>query len=591
MACRTGALVTVSDMADETSLANSLRLLADVPIAAMRLGGHREEDFRRADLVVVNPAVRPNSPWLQFARDRGARLCTELELLIENCPARLIGVTGSNGKSTTAAMIASILSCDSPAHIGSGTGGESVASIWTMQNKKCKLQNASCRSLIPNPQSPIPLPTALSQKEKGRDTAQRRAFLGGNIGGSLLSNLPQMTPDDWVVLEISSFQLWHFSPAVRMPHVAVVTGCSPNHLDWHATFADYAAAKRRILTGQTPDDVAVLNTLDAEVASWLPAVRGRQIPISLDDLPSLSAPGEHNRINAACAAAAAKAAGCGDDEIRRGLAAFPGLPQRLEQIAVVAGRRFYNDSSATTPEFNPRRAAIARWADLALGGRKEQGVRSGAACGGNRPPCARRRPSSDRSGGNCSKALPRRMPTFLARPSKPCGRRSTGVGSDRGRAKRSCCRRPAQHRPVPELPPARRTICGIGPPNGHVTVFAGSSRHRPLRPAPRPARRRCKKGQQHRQAKNRVANRQHAGRRIDEQQVVCPSPNKRARFVRRSARFAQAVFPIGQWAENAEERLDNHNGDHYQMDGTEPEVAHARPPPRCRRESPPSLPR
>ena len=112
------------------------------------------------------------------------------------------------------------------------------------------------------------LTLALSQRERGQSA--RREFLGGNIGGSLLDDLPRMTPDDWVVLEISSFQLWHFgvlySSRPRTPHapreasahgvcrvhVAVVTGCSPNHLDWHGSFADYVAAKQRILTGQTP---------------------------------------------------------------------------------------------------------------------------------------------------------------------------------------------------------------------------------------------------------------------------------------------------------------------------------------------------
>ena len=365
---RQGALVTVSDAADEHALADSLPLLADVPIATIHLGGHRAEDFRQADLVVVNPAVRPDIPWLHAARQSGAHLCTELELFIENCPAKIIAVTGSNGKSTTAAMIASIL-----------------------------------------------------------NAAGRRAFLGGNIGGSLLDDLPRMTADDWVVLEISSFQLWHFASCTphspreessgRTPyapreetegcapcippkeaahgvcrmHVAVVTGCSPNHLDWHRNFADYVAAKQRILMGQTGDDFAVLNTLDAEAASWLPLVRGRAIlvggadipvggadipvcragadddaradrnvcptvslnvcpPVSLNDLPPLQAPGEHNRINAACAAAAAGATGCTADDIRRGLSTFRGLPQRLEQIAVIDGRRFYNDSAATTPE-------------------------------------------------------------------------------------------------------------------------------------------------------------------------------------------------------------------------------------------------
>jgi UDP-N-acetylmuramoylalanine--D-glutamate ligase len=319
-----GATVTVSDAADEIALADSLPLLTGVPIAALHLGGHRDEDFQQAALIVVNPAVRPDSPWLRMARQSAARLTTELELFIENCPARIIGVTGSNGKSTTAAMIATIL-----------------------------------------------------------NAAGQRAFLGGNIGGSLLDDLPQMTADDWVVLEISSFQLWHFAfctphapreypaHAVCRIHVAVVTGCTPNHLDWHADFSDYVAAKQRILSGQTPDDCAVLNTFDAEVASWRPLVRGRLVPIggadnlvcpgttadknvcptaSLEDLPLLLVPGEHNRANAACAAAAAMAAGCTFGEVQRGLETFRGLPQRLELIATIDGRQFYNDSTATTPE-------------------------------------------------------------------------------------------------------------------------------------------------------------------------------------------------------------------------------------------------
>jgi len=290
---RQGARVTISDKADESTLAESLRQLADAPIDAVRLGGHREEDFRGADLVVVNPAVKPNSPWLEVARRSRARLIGEIELLMENCPARIIGVTGSNGKSTTAAMIAEILAASG-----------------------------------------------------------RRTFLGGNIGGSLLERLSEIGRDDWVVLELSSFQLWHLSPAARMPHVAVITGCTPNHLDWHGNFAEYAAAKQRILSGQTTDDLAVLNVADAEVAAWRRLVRGRLIEVSspLSSLPPLPVPGEHNRINAALAAAAAGAIGCSSEDIRRGLSQFRGLPQRLELVAEIDGRRFYNDSSATTPE-------------------------------------------------------------------------------------------------------------------------------------------------------------------------------------------------------------------------------------------------
>ena len=285
-----GAVVTVTDLADEKTLAESLARLEGFPIAEFHLAGHREEDFRKADLVVVNPAVRPGNPFLKVARDAGVPVRCELDLFMNACPAKFFGVTGSNGKSTTAAMIAAIL---------------------------------------------------------------RRAWLGGNLGGSLLEKLDEMRPDDWVVLEISSFQLWHFSPEVKMPHIAVVTGCTPNHLDWHGTFAEYVAAKQKMLLGQSPDDAVVLNTFDSETAGWNQFLRGRLLPPYPPEKLSevtLTIPGEHNRLNASLAAAAALGAGCSDTEIEARLARFCGLPQRLQLIGTINGRRCYNDSAATTPE-------------------------------------------------------------------------------------------------------------------------------------------------------------------------------------------------------------------------------------------------
>lgn len=289
---RRGAVVTVTDLADEIALADSLRVLKDVPIAACHLGGHREVDFRDADLVVVNPAVRPGNPMLQIAHQAGVRRTSEIELFMEACPARCVGVTGSNGKSTTAAMTAAILRA-----------------------------------------------------------AGDKVYLGGNIGNSLLSDLDRIGPDDRVVLELSSFQLWHLGPDARMPQVAVVTGCSPNHLDWHGTFEHYAAAKQRILLGQTADDLAVLSDFDPEVSTWTACLRGRQIALErVERIPPLRVPGRHNLINAACATAAAHAAGCDSEAIRQGLESFQGLPQRLEWCAEIDGRRFCNDTTATTPE-------------------------------------------------------------------------------------------------------------------------------------------------------------------------------------------------------------------------------------------------
>ncbi|NUQ64686.1 MAG: UDP-N-acetylmuramoyl-L-alanine--D-glutamate ligase [Pirellulales bacterium] len=289
---RSGAVVTVTDLASEKTLLEPLRSLAGVQIANYRLGGHRDEDFRHADLVVVNPAVRPENPFLQVASAAGVPLTSEMEIFLAACPARVIGVTGTNGKSTTAAMTAAILRADG-----------------------------------------------------------RRVHLGGNIGRSLLGSVDRIAPDDWVVLEISSFQLRYLSAGTRFPEAAVVTNCAPNHLDWHGTFANYAADKQRILTGQKEDGLAVLNTLDPEVATWAKLVPSRQLPpLPLDEIPELSVPGRHNRVNAACAAAAALGIGCAQASIVAGLASYRALRDRLELVAVIGARKFYNDSSSTTPE-------------------------------------------------------------------------------------------------------------------------------------------------------------------------------------------------------------------------------------------------
>jgi UDP-N-acetylmuramoylalanine--D-glutamate ligase len=286
------AIVTLSDAADAPALAEPLSQLAGVPIAAMHLGGHCAADFDSADLLIVNPAVRPTNPWLALAAGRGIPITTEIGLFIECCPAQVVGVTGSNGKSTTAAMTAAILRA-----------------------------------------------------------AGRRTWLGGNLGGSLLPQLAGIRSNDWVVLELSSFQLWHLPAGTPMPQVAVVTNFAPNHLDWHGTLDHYRAAKQRLIAEQDASGVAVHNPFDCDVTRWRPLAAGRVAePWPLEQVPKLSVPGGHNRQNAALAAAAARAVGCERAAIERGLAGFTGLPQRLERCAVVAGRQFYNDSTATTPD-------------------------------------------------------------------------------------------------------------------------------------------------------------------------------------------------------------------------------------------------
>ena len=287
-----GALVTVTDMATEERLAKSLESLRSVPVHRYVLGKHRKEDFLQADLVVVNPAVRPDSPWLDFAEKAGACLTSEMDLFLENCPAPMIGVTGSNGKSTTAAMIASIL-----------------------------------------------------------EAAGRNVFLGGNIGESLLDLANSIGPGDWVVLELSSFQLHRLKQHASMPETAVITNFTPNHLNWHPNLNHYQVAKQRLLLSQPRDGTAVFDPTSPGLSDWQRSVQGSfAMPRSVSDLPPLSVSGRHNLANAALADAAARRVDCTDQAIEMGLRKFCGLPDRLESVGTLGGRRVFNDSSSTTPE-------------------------------------------------------------------------------------------------------------------------------------------------------------------------------------------------------------------------------------------------
>jgi UDP-N-acetylmuramoylalanine--D-glutamate ligase len=292
-----GARLTISELAGADELAESLAALRGLPIHAVHCGGHDPRDFVETDCVVVNPAVRPDHPLLPLARASGARITSEIELFLDVCPARVIGVTGSNGKSTTATMLHEILSA-----------------------------------------------------------AGLRTWLGGNIGTSLLDRAETMSADDWVVLELSSFQLAHLSDAAPAVEIAVVTNCTPNHLDWHANFSDYEAAKRRLL--RAAGTLAILNPHDPISSGWKQQTAAKCRPSwPLAAIGNLAVDGDHNRQNAALAAAAAEAAGVSESIIRGALSSFRGLRHRLQGVGDVAGRRFYNDSKATSPAASAAAAA------------------------------------------------------------------------------------------------------------------------------------------------------------------------------------------------------------------------------------------
>lgn len=317
-----GAHVIVTDLKPAEQLQPATQRLADLPGITYRLGGHDERDFIDTDLLVVSPAVPRDSPYLLKAVAAGIPVTSEMNLFWQHNRGRVVGVTGTNGKSTTTTLIHSML----------------------------HEAGVPCR-------------------------------VGGNIGVSLLPEVEQIKPDEWVVLELSSFQLADLDALQRSPQVAVVTNFSPNHLDRHASLDEYRHAKQTVLRWQDINDTAILNAADSGVSTWPTraarlffgdgagndtdgrslevtpegvhgTVAGHTIAIDLRD--HLSLRGRHNRLNVAAAALAASVCGAEPDAIAAAVRDFRGLPHRLQYIGQVRGRWFYNDSKATTPE-----AAIA----------------------------------------------------------------------------------------------------------------------------------------------------------------------------------------------------------------------------------------
>jgi UDP-N-acetylmuramoylalanine--D-glutamate ligase len=297
-----GAHVTVTDQADAASLAESLEAIAGLPVS-LQIGGHDGCDLSTTDLTVINPAVHKSTSGL-FAEilHRKIPWTTEMNLFCDRCPAPVVGVTGSYGKSTTCAMLAEVLESNRQSGSASYTG----------------------------------------------------VHLGGNIGRSLLNDLPIIRSTDIVVLEMSNAQLEDLPRISWAPAIAVITNLQPQHLDRHGSFEAYISAKLNLVRPGGPADPVIVGDLhpgaDRMLAAILADSPRRLVRVESPTPPiELTLPGRHNQANAACVWTVCRAMGIDDAAIRAALREFRGLPHRLEYVQTVDGVRYINDSKSTAP--------------------------------------------------------------------------------------------------------------------------------------------------------------------------------------------------------------------------------------------------
>jgi UDP-N-acetylmuramoylalanine--D-glutamate ligase len=333
---RRGAHVTVSDVRSAEALAKDIPALLDEGIM-VETGGHGLLTFRRQDLIVVSPGVPLNTPELAQVKSFGLPVIGELELAARFLKGSTLAITGSNGKTTTTALVGEIL------------------------------EKAGIPTLV-----------------------------GGNIGVPVVALIDQSTDETWSVLEVSSFQLE--STQQFHPRIAVILNITPDHLDRHGSFENYALAKERIFASQDEQDCVILNADNARAAQAAARSVARVFFFSVEHsvlqgawvedgflvyragvgqpiekiMPLSGVPlkGAHNVENVLAAVCAARQAGASAESIREGIEQFKAVEHRLEFVAKVNGVDFYNDSKATNVDATAKAvAAFAGGVHLILGGK------------------------------------------------------------------------------------------------------------------------------------------------------------------------------------------------------------------------------
>lgn len=315
-----GAQIVVNDIRTADQLQAERESLVDLPIEWI-LGDHPFSLLDDADLVCPSGGVPITIPLIAEAQKRGIPLSNDSQIFLEEAPCKVIGITGSAGKSTTTTLVG-------------------------------RMAHASTMSQGGN-----------------------RVWVGGNIGNPLILNLDQMLADDIVVMELSSFQL---EIMTRSPRVAAILNITPNHLDRHLTMDAYTTAKAHILDNQQTGDIAVLGSDNAGAWGLADSVRGDLFTFGLGKPPvgqagcfldgdeialwdgdSIQAlfpfdlirlRGEHNLYNVLAAGAIAYATDFPVEAMVAGVTNFDGVPHRLEFVRSWCGADWYNDSIASAPE-------------------------------------------------------------------------------------------------------------------------------------------------------------------------------------------------------------------------------------------------
>ncbi|MEJ5202680.1 MAG: UDP-N-acetylmuramoyl-L-alanine--D-glutamate ligase, partial [Anaerolineales bacterium] len=313
-----GADVTLNDQNPAEQMKNVIQSMEGYPVH-WALGGHPLDLLENKDLVCLSGGIPLALPIIVEAQRRGIPLSNDSQIFMEAVPCRVIGITGSAGKTTTTTLVGRMAQ----------VAVQPPAKLW----------------------------------------------VGGNIGLPLIDQLDKIAPHDTVVLELSSFQLEQMTIS---PQVAAILNITPNHLDRHGTFAAYTAAKARILTFQTERDAAVLSCDDPVTWGLAGQVRGRLITFGRQRPPAgqlgtfvennaiylsnggqcfkvigcndIQLRGDHNLLNVLAACAIAHAAGFSVSAMIAGIRGFTGVPHRLEYVRTLHGVDWYNDSIATAPE-------------------------------------------------------------------------------------------------------------------------------------------------------------------------------------------------------------------------------------------------